>query len=223
MSIKRVNRIAGQFDAREITMLESPAYRVASLSCRMIMDRLAIEYANHGGKDNGKLPVTYKQFEEYGLHRDAISLAIHEGEALGLFFVTEHGRAAPGEDRSSNLYRIPYRAVGNCPPTHEWKAIKTDDDAKRIARIARAAAPKKQKAAPGNRTRTDHGNHDRKPRFPPPETMGTGATPETMGTSIYRGGGERSRERPMTSAERGRLFRERKKRAAALNGHTRPA
>ena len=40
---KRIGRIKGQFDAREIDLLESPAFRVASLSCRMIMDRLAIE------------------------------------------------------------------------------------------------------------------------------------------------------------------------------------
>ena len=69
-----------------------------------IMDRIAIELAHHGGNDNGKLPVTYNQFVEYGLHRHAIGPAIREGEALGLFFVTERGRANAGEFRSPSSY-----------------------------------------------------------------------------------------------------------------------
>jgi hypothetical protein len=137
----RVNRINGQFDARLIDMLESPAYRVASLSCRMIMDRIAIEYAHHGGKENGKLPVTYNQFVEYGLHRHAIGPGIREGEALGLFFVTERGRANAGEFRSPNLFRLPYRACGSNPPTTEWSKIGTMEEAKLLAKAARSAMP----------------------------------------------------------------------------------
>jgi hypothetical protein len=134
---RRRNRIGGQFDAREITLLESPAYRVASRGCRMIMDRLAIEYAHHGGNDNGKLPVTYDQFVEYGLHRHCIAPALREGEALGLFFIAERGRAHAGEFRSPHLFRIPYRQVSSDPPTNEWKRIKTIEDAHAIARAAR--------------------------------------------------------------------------------------
>ena len=138
---RRRNQIAGQFDAREIVLLESPAYRVSSLSCRMIMDRIAIEFAHHGGNDNGKLPVTYNQFVEYGLHRHAIAPGIREGEALGLFFVTERGRAQAGEFRSPNLFRLPYRQVGSAPPTNEWRRIKTTEEAQLIARAARRTKP----------------------------------------------------------------------------------
>jgi hypothetical protein len=134
------NRIAGQFDARLIDMLESPAWRVASLSCRMILDRLAIEHAHHGGKENGRLPVTYNQFVEYGLHRHAISPAIHEGEALGIFFVTERGRANAGEFRSPNLFRLSHRPCGNAQPTNEWRRIKTVEEANIIARAARKSS-----------------------------------------------------------------------------------
>jgi hypothetical protein len=139
MARPRRNSIPGQFDGREIELLESPAFRVASLSCRMILDRLAIEHAHHGGKENGRLPVTYNQFVEYGLHRHAIPPAIHEGEKLGLFFVTERGRANAGEFRSPNLFRISYRWCGKHPPTNEWKRIKTMEEAKLIARGARRA------------------------------------------------------------------------------------
>jgi hypothetical protein len=142
---RRRNPIGGQFDARLIEMLESPAYRVASLSCRLIMDRIAVEYAHHGGNENGRLPVTYNQFVEYGLHRHGIRPAIREGEALGLFFVTERGRAHAGEFRSPNLFRIPYRQVGADPPTNEWKRIKTVEDAQAIARAARRAKSKRRR------------------------------------------------------------------------------
>jgi hypothetical protein len=53
-------------------MLRSPAYCALSLSARRILDRLEIELADHGGADNGKLPVTYDDFVRYGLHRHAI-------------------------------------------------------------------------------------------------------------------------------------------------------
>jgi hypothetical protein len=136
---RRRNLITWQFDARPIEMLESPAFRVASLSCRLILDRIAIELAHHGGHDNGKLPVTYDQFEEFGLHRHAINPALREGEALGLFVVTERGRASAGEFRRPNKFRLPYRHCGNDPPTNEWKKIKTIEEAELIARRARTS------------------------------------------------------------------------------------
>ena len=53
-------------------MLESPAFRVLSLSARRVLDRIEIELAHHGGQDNGRLPVTYEHFHDYGIHRHAI-------------------------------------------------------------------------------------------------------------------------------------------------------
>ena len=75
--------IAGQFAPRLIEMLESPAHRVLSLSARRVLDRLEIELAHHGGADNGKLPVTYDQFHQFGIDRQAIAPAIREAVALG--------------------------------------------------------------------------------------------------------------------------------------------
>ena len=68
------NKIAGQFSARTVEMLESPAYRVLSLPAHRILARLEIEHAHHGGNDNGRLPVTYDQFVEYGIRRHAVRL-----------------------------------------------------------------------------------------------------------------------------------------------------
>ncbi len=52
-AMPRGNRIDGQFAARLIEMLRSPAFRVLSLSGHRVLDRLA----DHGGQDNGKLPL----------------------------------------------------------------------------------------------------------------------------------------------------------------------
>jgi hypothetical protein len=62
---KRSQSIGGQFAPRLIEMLESPAYRALSLSARRVLDRIEIELAHHGGRDNGGLPVTYHDFEAY--------------------------------------------------------------------------------------------------------------------------------------------------------------
>ena len=66
-------------------MLESPTFRELSLSARRVLDRLEIELAHHGGMDNGRLPVTYDDFQRYGIDRNAIAPAILELIAPGLY------------------------------------------------------------------------------------------------------------------------------------------
>ena len=59
---KRRNSISGQFSARLIEMLESPAYRVLSRSALMVIARVEIELGHHGGNDNDRLPITTEDF-----------------------------------------------------------------------------------------------------------------------------------------------------------------
>src|SRR5215470_15335736 len=74
MSIaKRRNSISGQFAARTIEMLESPAYRVLSRSAHMVISRVEIELAHHGGNDNGRLPITTEDFIAYGMDRSSVA------------------------------------------------------------------------------------------------------------------------------------------------------
>jgi hypothetical protein len=47
---RRRNKISGQFSAHLIEMLESPAYRALSRSALMVISRIEIELAHHGGK-----------------------------------------------------------------------------------------------------------------------------------------------------------------------------
>jgi hypothetical protein len=131
------HKINGQFAPRTIAMLRSPAYRVLSLAGRRVLDRLEIELADHGGKDNGKLPVTYADFSEYGIHHHGVGPGLREAEALGFIETTEHGRAGNGEYRTSNRYRVTYLSTNRKAATNEWQNIKTIEDAETIAAKAR--------------------------------------------------------------------------------------
>ena len=141
MTARRRNSISGQFTARLIEMLESPAYRVLSRSAHMAIARVEIELTSHGGNDNGKLPVTTDDFVAYGMHRTSIAPAIREVEALGFVRVTERGRGGNAEYRKPNLFFLTFahgRDSGAQRPTHDWRRIKTLEEAQQIARTARA-------------------------------------------------------------------------------------
>jgi len=121
-SVKRKNRISGQFSPRLIEMLESPAYRTLSLSAHRVISRIEVELGQHGGNDNGKLPVTTMDFVQYGVERTCVPAAIREAEALGFIRVTEHGRGGNAEFRKPNLFALTFahdRDSLKAPPTHD--------------------------------------------------------------------------------------------------------
>ena len=179
---RRRNKIDGQFGARLIELLESPAMRVLSLSARRFLDRLEIELGHHAGCDNGALPVTFDDLVRFGMDRHAISGAIRETCALGLVVVEVQGRAGNAEHRYPSLYRLTFKHTDHAEPTHDWRKVKTMQDAKRIARDARKARPEKQKASGGKRIvsvgRT-HTENDQRPVGKTPTTGSVGRTPIT--------------------------------------------
>ncbi len=132
-------KISAQFAPRLIEMLESPAYRALSLSARRVLDRLEIELGHHGGNDNGKLPVTYQNFVDYGIDRTCIFSAIQECSALGFTVVTEWGVAGIGEFRTPTLYRLTYRPADGIDGdgSHEWRMFTSLDEALSAAKTAR--------------------------------------------------------------------------------------
>jgi hypothetical protein len=135
----RRNKISGQFAHQLIEMLESPAWRVLSLSARRVFDRIQIEHAHHGGRENGRLPVTFKDFEQFGIERHRIRPAIGELEALGFIRITQHGRAGNADFRIPNKFRLTHQHAndGVEPATNEWRRIKTIEEAENIAKLAR--------------------------------------------------------------------------------------
>ncbi|QOZ17435.1 hypothetical protein XI02_22275 [Bradyrhizobium sp. CCBAU 21365] len=147
MKKRKNNTISGQFSARLIEMQASPAYRVLSLAAHRLISRIEIELANHGGNDNGRLPVTFDDFQEYGIDRHSIAPAINEAEALGFIEVTERGRQGQANRRRPNYFRLTYRPLPTDRKgdgTHEWRRIAAGlegedalDEARRIAKLSR--------------------------------------------------------------------------------------
>ncbi|WP_146159795.1 hypothetical protein [Bradyrhizobium sp. MOS002] len=147
MSRSSAKRIPGQFAPRLVEMLESPAFCVLTLSGRRVLDRVEIELGHHGGNENGRLPVTYDQFQEYGVDRQAIGPAIREVVALGFLRITRPGRAGNAEWRRPNLFRLTYRhSKGEIAHgTNEWRQIMTLEQAAAISKAARSAKSQKTK------------------------------------------------------------------------------
>jgi hypothetical protein len=203
----RRTSIGEQFAPRTIRMLRSPAYCALSLSARRVLDRVEIELADHGGTDNGRLPVTYDDFEQYGIHRHAIGPAQREAVALGFLEITEHGRAGNAEWRKPNLFRLTYRPT-KYSTTDEWEKIKTIEEAEIIARAARAAKqPRQTKSQWRKAPVLDDGKHHHTRKFQGAQTGTTSNGAETATTldiSGQRGvrdgsGCGRGRRRPTRS------------------------
>ena len=149
----RRNSITEQWAARPVEMLESPAYRVLSLSAHRVLSRIEIEFAHHGGKDNGKLPVTFDDFARYGVRRHSIGPALLELEALGFIVITEHGAMAKAaEYRRSNKFLLASRPKQKgVEVAGRWRQFKTVKEAEAAVEAARRNPPfraaQKEKAA----------------------------------------------------------------------------
>jgi hypothetical protein len=188
---RRRNRIAGQFSWRLVEMLESPAYRLLSLSARRVLDRLEIELAHHGGRDNGRLPVTYSDFVNYGIHRHAIAPAIRETVALGFVEITERGKAGNADFRAPNKFRLTYKQTEKTDPTDDWRKIQTMADALMVADAARTPikrGKKRNKIPVAVNANFGDGFRHRKPNSPVAKTGTTAIVRNPSLLSIYRGG-----------------------------------
>jgi hypothetical protein len=135
---KRKNWIGRQFAPRPIEMLESPAMRVLTLAERRGLDRIEIEHAHHGGAHNGKLPITYADFERFGLHPNAVAPSVRALATLGFIEVTRKGYGGAAEVRAPSLYRLTYRPAWNATRrdgdgTHEYLALAPQSDSRALA------------------------------------------------------------------------------------------
>jgi hypothetical protein len=125
-------------------ILMSPAFRVLSLAARHVLDRIEIEMMSKGGPEpsNGRLMVTFDNFEEHGVHRKAIKPAIAELEALGFVVKTVEGRGGNAAYRKANQFRLTsYKfkegSIVYYEPTAEWRRIKTMEEAEAIVEMIR--------------------------------------------------------------------------------------
>jgi hypothetical protein len=129
---RRKRKIGGQYVPHLRELIEAPAWRVLSLSARRLLDRIEIEHMRHGGRDNGKLAVTFDDFVEYGMDRDTIAPAMRECIALGVLVITRRGRAGNAEFHAPNLFLLPYLKTDTS--AQRWREITTIEEAKALVR-----------------------------------------------------------------------------------------
>ena len=144
---RKGNSTLKNFIAHSRELRESPAWRALPDNARRLLDRLELEHMLHGGAENGRLPVTYSDFEEAGLRRKSISLAIRQCVALGFLEITRRGGRSIAHVRPPSLYRLTYvhGRGGGGTPTDEWRKILTDEQVKAAIEWA-AQTPQKPKA-----------------------------------------------------------------------------
>jgi hypothetical protein len=109
-----------QFVKMPRDLLESEAWRGASLTCRRFMDALFSDHLSRGGKHNGNLKATKLQLEEAGLYRIGIAPAIREAEERGL--VDRKGGGMRGGVETPSTYTITWLPVRDgAPPSNRWR------------------------------------------------------------------------------------------------------
>jgi hypothetical protein len=134
---QRWNRIGEQFSARPVEMQRSAAWRVLNNAERMMLDRIEIELASHGGKDNGSLPVTFADFEKYGVRRKSVASSRRALVALG-FITHEAGRYSSPTRQDPSKFGLTYKPIaGDRRPLHRWR--RQPDDIKACDHIAMEA------------------------------------------------------------------------------------
>lgn len=124
-----------------LSMMESAAFRALSHSALKVLFRIIREHSAQGGRENGRLKVTARDFQADTQPRH-ITAAIAEIEALGFAKRTCKGRRSHGEDRGAPAqFRLTWLSVFEVndvlPPTNEWKRF--GDDLGAARRVAQEA------------------------------------------------------------------------------------
>jgi hypothetical protein len=110
-------------------LLKSPAWLAMSVQCRKFTDALMAEHADHGGLENRNLKAPYDMLEARGMRRQTVLDAIVEAKALGLVD-PRRGQRSYGSRRAPSVYRLTWLGTPDgLTPLHEWKAIKTLEQA----------------------------------------------------------------------------------------------
>jgi hypothetical protein len=142
------NSIGECWIAHTKDMRESLAWQLLPDNARRILDRLELEHMRHGAGENGKLPCTYSDFASAGIRRASVSLAIRQCVRLGFLKITNQGGRSISNQRWPSLYLLTY--VTGCKsspaPTHDWRSIKTTDDARQA--LATAAIERDHRTQP---------------------------------------------------------------------------
>jgi hypothetical protein len=120
----RRNRIAGKYTALLVEVLESPPWRVLSLSAHRVIDRVCLELAYQGGHQKEGLCVTFSDFEDHGIERHGIKQAVDEAVFLGFLCIVRKGRGGNAGYRRSTLYQLTFVNSIDTECLHSWKRLR---------------------------------------------------------------------------------------------------
>jgi hypothetical protein len=115
-------------------MLESPAYRVLIVAAHRVISRIEVELGHHRGNDNGKLPVTYDDFIEYGVAR-----------ILG-FIRVKHGRGGNAESKDAKSVRALRALLKSLLHRHGFRCLSIEESMTRDSFITPHPQPRKENA-----------------------------------------------------------------------------
>jgi hypothetical protein len=124
-------------------VVNSFAWRAASLGCHRFIWRLCEEHMAQGGKENGNLVATYEDLLEYGIpSRSTIAEAQREAVALGLVVLGKRGRGGNAENREAHRWGLAFIKITGRRGSHVdtgWKRFTSLKEAEAVANKARAA------------------------------------------------------------------------------------
>jgi hypothetical protein len=144
---------AGFWIAVPADLLNSPAWLAMSAQCRKFIDALMADFCAHGGMENGNLKSTYDQLQARGLRRKVILNVVVEAGALGIAYASR-GQRSYGSRRAPSTYRLTwYGTPDGLMATHEWKAIKTAEEAETRVKNALEALEHERSVKRDNRER----------------------------------------------------------------------
>jgi hypothetical protein len=127
---------AGFWIPLPMDLLNSPAWLAMSPQCRKFIDALMAEFCAHRGMQNGNLKATYDQLQTRGVRRETALDVIIEAHALGIAMATR-GQRSFGSRKAPSAYRLTWCGTPDgLMATHEWKAIKTTEEAETRVRNA---------------------------------------------------------------------------------------
>jgi hypothetical protein len=130
MSPPKPNKIAAQFMAHKREMRLSPAWKALRGNDKLVLERIEEEHMAHAGTTDS-LPVTFSDFEEWGVRRAAIAECIARVEALGFVECTQRGRPSRAEHRFPAKYRLTYAHGPKVRVTDDWEKVVDHHDAQR--------------------------------------------------------------------------------------------
>jgi hypothetical protein len=144
---------AGFWIAVPLDLLNSPAWLTMSTQCHKFIEALMTEFCAHNGMENGNLKATYNQLEARGVRRKVVLKVVVEAEALGIA-QAKRGQRSYGSRRAPSTYRLTwYGTPDGLMATHEWKAIKTTEEAEIRVQNALEALEHERSVKRANRER----------------------------------------------------------------------